>query len=100
MASEPANPALAGTFHMAAQGDAVWADVAEATFAASQEQGGPSARVRRITTAAYPPPAWRPAHSRRDATKLARVYGLALPEWRVSLEATVDRLLREAHAAG
>ena len=100
MAAEPANAELAGIFHMAAQGEAVWADVAEATFAASRARGGPSARVKRITTADFPTPAKRPANSRLDGDKLARVYGIALPEWRVSLDSVVDRLLREAHATG
>ena len=99
MAADPSDAALAGIFHMTARGEAVWADVAAATFAASTKRGGPSARVKRIATADYPTPARRPANSRLDGGKLQRTYGLALPQWQVSLEAVVDRLLREADAA-
>ncbi len=55
---------------------------AEAIFAASAAAGGPSARVRPITTADYPTPARRPANSRLDCSKLARVHGMRLPDWR------------------
>lgn len=88
-----------GTFHMAAQGEATWADVAEAVFATSAALGGPSAAVKRITTADYPTPAKRPANSRLDCTRLAEVYGLRLPPWRQSLDACVERLVRELKAA-
>ncbi len=87
------DPELYGTFHMTGQGEAVWADVAEAIFARSAELGGPTARVKRITTADYPTPAKRPANSRLNGEKLARVYGILLPQWRESVELCVTRLL-------
>ena len=95
LVASPQDAALTGVFHLAGQGDAVWADVAEAVFAASAARGGPHARVTRITTADYPTPARRPANSRLDGSKLARVYGLTLPPWQVSVEACVRRLLAE-----
>ena len=98
MAAEPGDASLSGIFHMAARGEAVWADVAEATFAASAARGGPTARVKRITSAEFPTPAKRPANSRLDGRKLERVFGIALPPWRESLDGVVDRLLREPHA--
>ena len=100
LVAEPENGALVGVFHMAARGEAVWADVAEAVFAASRARGGPSARVNRITTAEFPTQAQRPANSRLDCAKLERVYGITLPEWRVPLERTVSRLVSEANASG
>ena len=100
MVAEPDDAALTGTFHVAARGEAAWADVAEAVFTASRERGGPTARVKRIATAEFPTPARRPANSRLDCSKLARVYGIALPEWRTSLDTIVARLLDEAPAAG
>ncbi len=84
--------ALRGVFHMTASGEASWADFAEAIFAASETRGGPSAHVKRITTADYPTPANRPANSRLDCSKIARVHGVALPDWRGALEAVVSRL--------
>ena len=87
-----ASPTLCGVFHMTASGEASWADFAEAIFAASAARGGPSARVRRITTADYPTPATRPANSRLDCGLIARVHGVTLPDWRRSLETVIARL--------
>jgi dTDP-4-dehydrorhamnose reductase len=84
--------ALRGIFHMTASGEASWADFAEAIFAASETHGGTSAHVKRITTADYPTPATRPANSRLDCSKIARVHGVGLPDWRGALEAVVSRL--------
>lgn len=86
------SPDLRGTFHMTASGEASWADFAVAIFAASAARGGPSARVKRITTADYPTPAKRPANSRLDCGLIARVHGVALPDWRGSLETVIARL--------
>lgn len=86
------SPALRGVFHMTAQGEASWADFAEAIFAASAARGGPCASVRRIGTVDYPTPATRPANSRLDCGRIARVHGVTLPDWRTSLDAVMDRL--------
>ena len=88
-------PELRGVFHMTASGEASWADFAEAIFAASAARGGPSARVKRITTADYSTPAKRPANSRLDCSLIAKTHGVVLPEWRQSLESVMARL----HAA-
>ena len=86
---------LRGTFHMTGEGEASWAAFAERIFAASAAAGGPSARVRSITTADYPTPAARPANSRLDGSKLARVHGVRLPDWRTSTDEVVRRLVAE-----
>lgn len=91
------NPALRGVFHMTAQGEASWADFAEAIFAASAARGGPSASVRRIGTADYPTPATRPANSRLDCGLIARVHGVALPNWHGSLDTVIARLITAAN---
>ena len=83
---------LRGVFHMTAPGEASWADFAEAIFAASTARGGPSASVRPIGTADYPTPATRPANSRLDCTRIAKVHGVTLPDWRTSLDEVMDRL--------
>ena len=83
--AEDASPDLRGVFHMTGQGEATWADVAEATFAAAERHGRKPARVRRIGTVDYPTPAMRPANSRLDNDKLSRIYGVVLPPWRSSL---------------
>ncbi len=90
------SPTLRGVFHLTAQGEASWADVAEATFAEAERRGRRPVRVKRISTADYPTPARRPANSRLDNEKLAARYGLRLPPWRQSLESCVARLLEPA----
>lgn len=86
------NPVLRGVFHMTASGEASWADFAEAIFVASAAHGGPTARVKRITTADYPTPAKRPANSRLDCGLIAKIHGVTLPEWRQSLDSVIARL--------
>jgi len=90
--------AAAGVFHMAGSGEASWADLAVAVFAASAAQGGPAAKVHRISTADYPTPAPRPANSRLNCAKLAQAYGLRLPDWRASVTEVVARLIKEHNA--
>ena len=94
------DPELRGVLHMAGSGDASWAELAEATFAASAARGGPSAAVRRIDAAEYPTAARRPENSRLDCGKLARVHGITLPDWHNALERVVSRLLQPADSGG
>ena len=82
-----------GVVHIAAPDEASWADVADATFAASRKLGGPAASVKRIPSADFPTPTSRPANSRLSTDKLAVVYGLRLRPWRVGVEERVQRLL-------
>lgn len=91
------SPALRGVFHMTAQGEASWADFAQAIFAASAARAGPSALVRRIGTVDYPTPATRPANSRLDCGLIARAHGVALPEWQKSLDTVIARLIADAN---
>jgi dTDP-4-dehydrorhamnose reductase len=86
-------PALRGIFHMTGSGDGTWADFAQAVFAEAAARGRRLTRVKRIATADYPTPARRPANSRLDNEKLARVYGFRLPDWRRSVEDCCARLL-------
>lgn len=80
-----ADPAHAGVYHLTAQGEASWADFATEIFRQSAALGGPAAEVDRITTAEFPRPAPRPANSRLNCDKLAAVFGLRLPDWRLSM---------------
>ncbi|MGH6744346.1 dTDP-4-dehydrorhamnose reductase [Novosphingobium sp.] len=86
------DPGLRGVFHMTAAGEASWADLAQAIFAASLDLGGPSALVRKITTADYPTPAARPANSRLDCDMIADVHNVALQDWHGALKTVVARL--------
>jgi dTDP-4-dehydrorhamnose reductase len=87
------DPKLRGIFHMTAQGEATWADFAQAIFVTSRGLHGPYAQVKRISTSAYPTPAARPANSRLDCQLIERIHRVALPEWRQSLDVVVGRLL-------
>lgn len=93
LVERPADAPLRGVFHMGAQGEAVWADVAEAIFAEREKLGGKPVRVKRIATSDYPTPARRPANSRLDSSKLETVHGVSLPHWQGSLAFCVRRLL-------
>lgn len=84
---------LRGVFHMTGSGEATWAEFAEAIFANAHRRGRPLTRVKPIATADYPTPARRPANSRLDSAKLHTAYGIALPDWRVSLAEVSARLL-------
>lgn len=86
---------LRGVFHLTGRGEASWADVAEAVFQIAQSQGHKPVRVCPITTQDYPTLASRPANSRLDNAKLERIYGIRLPDWRISLTACVKRLLKD-----
>jgi dTDP-4-dehydrorhamnose reductase len=88
------DPSLSGIFHMTGSGDTTWAEFAEAIFAASGALGGPVAGVRHVATADYPTVAKRPANSRLDCAKLARVHGVQLPDWHESLGQVVSKLLQ------
>ena len=93
--AEPGDESLYGVFHLAGDGAASWADFAEAIFAEAARRGRRGVVVRRIPSSAYPAAARRPANSRLDTHKLARVYGTQLPPWRNSLSYVVDRLLQK-----
>ena len=82
-----------GIWHLAGQGTATWAYLAEEILTVSAAHGGPSARVNRIATADYAAPATRPANSVLDSTKAREILGIALPEWRAGVRAFLPRLL-------
>jgi len=92
-AKDDSSPRLRGIFHMTGSGEGTWADFAQAVFGEAAARGRRLTRVKRIATADYPTPARRPANSRLDNEKLARVYGLRLPDWRRSIAASCGRLL-------
>ncbi len=81
-----------GIYHAAGSGETTWCGFAREIFARSGERGGPVAEVNAITTDQYPTPARRPANSRLDGGKLARVFGVRLPGWRDATARCVARL--------
>ncbi|MFZ0268060.1 dTDP-4-dehydrorhamnose reductase [Caulobacter sp.] len=85
-------PGLAGVYHLSGPDDASWADLASAVFTESARRGGPSARVRAITTDQYPTPAKRPANSRLDSTKIQATLSWQARPWRESLAACMNQM--------
>ncbi|WAC29257.1 dTDP-4-dehydrorhamnose reductase [Ancylobacter sp. SL191] len=101
LTAHPQEAALRGLFHLPAGGPAAsWADFAEAIFANAARRGQKGAQIGRIGTADYPTPARRPANSLMDGSKIARVYGINLPDWRRSLEVVMDQLAGTAPGSG
>jgi dTDP-4-dehydrorhamnose reductase len=74
-----------GVWHLAADGDCTWAELAEAIFA----EAGIDCRVRRITTAELGRPAPRPAYS---VLRSERPEAPRLPHWRDGLRDCLERL--------
>jgi dTDP-4-dehydrorhamnose reductase len=74
-----------GVYHLAAEGECTWAELAEAIF----EEAGLDCRVRRISTAELGRPAPRPAYSvlRSEKPETPR-----LPHWREGLRDCLARL--------
>jgi dTDP-4-dehydrorhamnose reductase len=83
-----------GIYHLAAEGETTWYRFAAAIFANWSRRGRRVPRLEPIATAQYPTPARRPANSRLDCSKVARVFGLRLPPWQTSLERCLDELAR------
>jgi len=74
-----------GVWHVAAEGDCTWAELAEAIF----EEAGLRCRVQRISTEELGRPAPRPAYS---VLRSERAGAPRLPHWREGLRACLDRL--------
>jgi len=74
-----------GVYHVAAEGDCTWAELAEAVF----EEAGLDCRVRRISTEELGRPAPRPSYSvlRSELAATPR-----LPHWREGLRECLSRL--------
>jgi len=89
------DPTIRGTFHLTGGGETTWAGFATAIFTGAEARGRQPVRVNPITTADYPTPAKRPANSRLNGDKLDDIYGLRLDPWQESLDACLDRLLKE-----
>ena len=83
---------FAGVFHAAGTGAVSWYGFALEIFRQGALHGRAVPEVAAITTAEYPTPAKRPANSRLDCGKLARVFGITLPAWQDSLAPVVAEI--------
>ena len=84
------NPALAGLYHLVADGETSWYDYARYVIEWARKQGQ-AVRVQPeeiipVPTTEYPTPAKRPLNSRLATTKLKQAFGLQLPHWQQGVE--------------
>jgi dTDP-4-dehydrorhamnose reductase len=79
---------VAGLYHVTAGGETSWYGFAKAILDAS----GLGCRLLPIPSSEYRSPARRPAYSVLDNSKLWDTFGLALPDWRISLEQCLEDL--------
>ncbi|MDR2240991.1 MAG: dTDP-4-dehydrorhamnose reductase [Zoogloeaceae bacterium] len=84
-----------GVFHLAAGGETSWHGFASAILAGrGGDDGLRVQRITPITTADYPTPARRPANSRLATDAFRARFGLALPDWRDSLQLCLEEIPR------
>ncbi|MBS0988147.1 dTDP-4-dehydrorhamnose reductase [Acetobacter okinawensis] len=81
---------FAGIYHACGTGQATWYSLAIEIFKNAARYGLSVPEVRPIQTKDWPTPARRPVDSRMDNTKLARVFGVVMPEWEDSVRRAVD----------
>ena len=89
-------PALAGTYHVAAAGQTHWHEYAVLAVAHAIECGMPltasPAGIHAIPSSEYPQVARRPRNSRLDTARLRAAFDLALPAWQDGVRAVVSEL--------
>jgi dTDP-4-dehydrorhamnose reductase len=81
-----------GVYHAAGSGATTWHGLASAVFAEAAKHGLEPPTVEAIATADWPTPVRRPPDSRLDCMKLGRIFGVALPDWRLSVARTVGEI--------
>jgi dTDP-4-dehydrorhamnose reductase len=82
-----------GTYHLSSAGETTWYGFAVA-IVDRIGSNGPRHRVVPINSSEYPKPARRPANSRLSSEVVAGKFGLALPDWALSLALCADDLLQ------
>ncbi|NTV41840.1 MAG: dTDP-4-dehydrorhamnose reductase [Syntrophobacteraceae bacterium] len=86
-----------GTYHFCGDGITTWHAFAEEIVQEGRRyQNLKATRIVPISTADYPTAAPRPAWSAMDCGKIARVFAIVPPSWRIGLRETVKRLCTEA----
>lgn len=78
---------VAGLYHATGSGMTSWYGFAREIFSLA----GKEVVVKGIPTEAYPTPAHRPHYSVLSNQKLQRVFGISLPDWKISLAKTLSR---------
>ena len=89
-------PALAGTYHLAAGGQTSWHGYACHVIERAR-QGGATIKVapqdiQAIPSSAYPTAAQRPLNSRLDTRRLHASFGVVMPDWRLGVNRMLDEI--------
>jgi dTDP-4-dehydrorhamnose reductase len=92
----PANDTRWGLYHLAAAGETTWHAYACHVIDRATALGWPmrasATNIEAIATDQYPLPAPRPANSRLNTQRLQTCFGVALPDWRVGVDAVLASL--------
>lgn len=86
-------PEYRGIFHATGAGETTWHGFATAIFAEAAKHGYKAPQVQAIATADWPTPTRRPPDSRLNCSKLAHIFGVAMPDWQATLPEIVNSLL-------
>lgn len=96
---QPAHSEQSGVYHLVNAGETTWYGFAKAIEtqykALAREYGWPSMALKEIqpiSTEEYPTPARRPANSRLLTAKVAKQFGVTLPEWPQALTQVMAEL--------
>lgn len=94
-----AQPALSGTYHLAAAGETSWHGYAAHLIGRARALGAElktsPGGIAPVPSGAYPTRARRPANSRLATGKLRAAFGLSLPPWQHGVDRLVDELLAD-----
>lgn len=77
-----------GIYHYSNSGTISWFDFAVAIGHAAKL----SCKIIAVPTSAYPTAAKRPAYSVMDTSQIAKVYGIAIKDWKESLEDCISKI--------
>ncbi|TDH27916.1 dTDP-4-dehydrorhamnose reductase [Segetibacter sp. 3557_3] len=80
-----------GIYHFSNEGIISWYDFAVAV----RDISGLSCNVNPVPSTAYPTPAKRPSYSGMSKDKITRTFGIAVPDWRNSLESCISILAQQ-----
>lgn len=84
-----------GTFHCAGQGTTTWYGFARVIFEVATPQLVGHPNVEAIRSKDYRTLAKRPTNSALDCSRLRRVHGIVLREWRAALTEAIGEMLRQ-----
>jgi dTDP-4-dehydrorhamnose reductase len=83
--------AFSGVYHLCSAGQTSWHGFASAIVAGMPEAERKCREVVPIPSAEYPTPTRRPAYAVMSCAKLERVFQLALPDWKASLDLVMEK---------